>query len=64
MGAPTVGAVVLIPFPFSDLSGAKKRPALVLVHIRRGIVAGYGLGWVPSVRSAILMRELPTSFDE
>ncbi len=36
MGAPTVGAVVLIPFPFSDLSGAKKRPALVLADVGRG----------------------------
>ena len=36
MGAPAVGAVVLIPFPFSDLSGAKKRPALVLADVGRG----------------------------
>jgi len=30
MGAFTVGDVVLLPFPFSDLSRSKKRPALVL----------------------------------
>ncbi|MEN6350109.1 MAG: type II toxin-antitoxin system PemK/MazF family toxin [Syntrophomonas sp.] len=27
------GDVILIPFPFSDLSGSKKRPALVLAAI-------------------------------
>ena len=27
------GDVVVIPFPFSDLSGSKKRPALVLVDL-------------------------------
>ena len=36
MVAPTVGAVVLVPFPFSDLSQAKDRPALVLVEAGRG----------------------------
>lgn len=30
MGAPTVGRVVLVPFPFSDLSRTKLRPAVVL----------------------------------
>lgn len=28
------GDVVVIPFPFSDLSGSKKRPALVLADLR------------------------------
>jgi len=28
------GDIVVIPFPFSDLSGAKKRPALVLVNLK------------------------------
>jgi mRNA interferase MazF len=33
--APTVGSVVLVPFPFSDLSEAKLRPALVLADSGR-----------------------------
>lgn len=30
MGAPAKGSVVLVPFPFSDLSQAKLRPAIVM----------------------------------
>jgi len=33
---PTTAAVVLIPFPFSDLSRAKLRPAVVLADAGRG----------------------------
>jgi mRNA interferase MazF len=33
---PTTGAVVLVPFPFSDLSQAKLRPAVVLAEAGRG----------------------------
>ena len=36
MGAPAAGAVVLVPFPFSDLSHAKRRPAVVLADVGRG----------------------------
>jgi len=33
---PSVGAVVLVPFPFSDLSEAKLRPAVALADAGRG----------------------------
>ncbi len=36
MVAPTGGAVVLVPFPFSDLSQTKLRPAVVLAESSRG----------------------------
>lgn len=32
MGVPAIGQVVLVPFPFSDLSRAKMRPAVVLAE--------------------------------
>ncbi|RIK30183.1 MAG: MazF family transcriptional regulator [Anaerolineae bacterium] len=35
MGALAVGQVVLVPFPFSDLSSAKMRPAVVLAYAGR-----------------------------
>ena len=36
MVTPTTGAVVLVPFPFSDLSQAELRPAVVLAEGGRG----------------------------
>ena len=36
MGVPTVGTVVLVHFPFSDLSQTKLRPASVLADAGRG----------------------------
>ena len=33
MVTPTAGAVVLVPFPFSDLSQSKLRPAVVLAGV-------------------------------
>ena len=36
MVTPTAGAVVLVPFPFSDLSQAKLWPAVVLADAGRG----------------------------
>jgi mRNA interferase MazF len=36
MVAPATGAVVLVRFPFSDLSEAKLRPAVLLADAERG----------------------------
>ena len=36
MGTPAAGSVVLVPFPFSDLSQAKRRPAVVLADAGHG----------------------------
>jgi mRNA interferase MazF len=38
MGSPAVGDVVLVPFPYSDLTGFKRRPALVVASAERGDV--------------------------
>jgi len=35
MGALAAGSIVLVPFPFSDLSESKLRPAAVLAEISR-----------------------------
>jgi mRNA interferase MazF len=36
MDSPSVGSIVLLPFPFSDLSNSKIRPAVILAIARRG----------------------------
>ncbi|MGB7622142.1 MAG: type II toxin-antitoxin system PemK/MazF family toxin [Terriglobia bacterium] len=36
MVSPEVGKVILVPFPFSDLSESKLRPAVVLADAKRG----------------------------
>jgi len=36
MVTPATGPVVLVPFPFSDLSQSKLRPAIVLADAERG----------------------------
>jgi len=36
VGAPSKGTVVLVPFPFFDLSRAKYRPAVVLAAAGKG----------------------------
>jgi len=35
MVTPAAGTVVLVPFPFSDLSKSKLRPAVVLAYVDR-----------------------------
>ena len=41
MVTPSAGSVILVRFPFSDLSQLKLRPAVVLVHADRG-------DWIPA----------------
>ena len=36
MVTPSAGSVILVPFPFSDLSHSKLRPAVVLADAARG----------------------------
>jgi mRNA interferase MazF len=36
MGAFAAGNIVLLAFPFSDLTGSKQRPALLLASVGRG----------------------------
>ena len=36
MGGPIKGDVVVVPFPFADLTRAKRRPALVLAALQGG----------------------------
>ena len=36
MGAPAAGEIVVVPFPFSDLTQSKVRPALCLADAGRG----------------------------
>jgi len=36
VGAFAAGSVVLVPFPFSDLSQSKRRPAILLAPAERG----------------------------
>ena len=36
MVAPTVGEIVLVPFPFSDLAQTKVRPAVCVAEVGRG----------------------------
>ena len=36
MVTPTIGSIVLIPFPFSDLSQSKLRPTVILANAGKG----------------------------
>jgi mRNA interferase MazF len=45
------GKIVVVPFPFTDLSSIKRRPALVLHETKYDIVVAYISSNMPSVPS-------------
>jgi len=49
--APSAGSVVLVPFPFSDLSQSKLRPAVVLAD------AGQGDWILPGHQQSVFRRK-------
>ena len=56
------GKIVLLPFPFTDLTASKYRPALVLYEGRRDVVVAFISSRVPSTPSptdVIVSREHP-----
>lgn len=36
MDSPSIGSIILLPFPFMDLSKSKIRPAVILANAGRG----------------------------
>lgn len=62
MVAPTVGTVVLVPFPFSDLSHSKVRPAVCLADANRGDwvlcqITSNPYGDFPAIHQSLISRQ-------
>ena len=59
MVSPAVGKVILVPFPFSDLTQTRLRPAVVLVGAGRGDSPL----WLQSIPRAAQSKMLPVGTD-
>jgi mRNA interferase MazF len=59
------GKIVVVPFPFTDLSSIKRRPTLVLHETRYDIVVAYISSVIPSASSSedVLVRQGQASFE-
>ncbi|OGL29678.1 hypothetical protein A3D14_03600 [Candidatus Saccharibacteria bacterium RIFCSPHIGHO2_02_FULL_47_12] len=58
MGIPSVGTVILVPFPFANLSRHKMRPALVVAHAEFNNVIVCQITTNPySSKKAIVLQE-------
>ena len=60
------GKIVLVPFPFTDLSAAKLRPALVIHEGEEDVVVAFISSKVPSALSEvdILVSKKDTGFEK
>lgn len=59
------GKIVLVPFPFTDLTAAKLRPAVVVYEGEEDVVVAFISSRVPSAPSGVdvLLRKQDAGFD-
>jgi mRNA interferase MazF len=57
VGGSLKGQVVVVPFPFSDLSQTKKRPALVLIDLPGADAVLAAISSTPSESNAIALDQ-------
>ena len=58
------GKIVLLPFPFTDLSTAKRRPALIILERAQDVVVVFISSIIPKIldKSHILIKKNDKDF--